>query len=163
MTPSASGASSDGRDYTMGGAGGGAPLDMDIEMDFDGMDHHDEFDWNAITGTNIDFDQWLQFPPSCDNSKGAGVATAATGNNVVGSDVDKASAGVSFLRAGSRMTGLDFGASATAAAVAAAASTPTDSGPGFGVVSLAEVDGSAALMGLLDQEVAAPEGIAAPS
>ena len=163
MTPSASGASSDGRDYTMGGAGGGAPLDMDIEMDFDGMDHHDEFDWNAITGTNIDFDQWLQFPPSCDNSKGAGVATAATGNNVVGSDVDKASAGISFLRAGSRMTGLDFGASATAAAVAAAASTPTDSGPGFGVVSLAEVDGSAALMGLLDQEVAAPEGIAAPS
>ncbi|KAI1475373.1 transcription factor CTF1 [Daldinia eschscholtzii] len=50
LTPSASG-SSDGH---------AAPLDL--EMDFDSLDHHDEFDWNALTGTNIDFDQWLQFP-----------------------------------------------------------------------------------------------------
>ena len=160
MTPSASGASSDGREYTMGGPGGrGAPLDMEnIEMDFDGMDHHDEFDWNAITGTNIDFDQWLQFPPSSDNPRGAAAAAAAA---AVGGDVDKTGAGVgSFFRPAATAVGvadLEFGASAAAAAA------PNESGPGFGVVSLAEVDGSAALMGLIDQEAAASEGMAASS
>ncbi|KAI1375148.1 transcription factor CTF1 [Hypoxylon crocopeplum] len=57
LTPSASG-SSDGHAAT-----------MDLDMDFDTLDHHDEFDWNALTGTNIDFDQWLQFPGE---GKGAG-------------------------------------------------------------------------------------------
>ncbi|KAI1391030.1 fungal-specific transcription factor domain-containing protein [Hypoxylon trugodes] len=50
LTPSASG-SSDGHADP-----------MNLEMDFDSLDNHDEFDWNALTGTNIDFDQWLQFP-----------------------------------------------------------------------------------------------------
>ncbi|KAI0119443.1 transcription factor CTF1 [Daldinia grandis] len=60
LTPSASG-SSDGHAAT-----------MDIEMDFDSLDNHDEFDWNALTGTNIDFDQWLQFP-------GEGMGNTRTG------------------------------------------------------------------------------------
>lgn len=47
LTPSASGSSE-------------APPPLDLEMDFD--ETQDEFDWNALTGTNIDFDQWLQFP-----------------------------------------------------------------------------------------------------
>ncbi|KAI0129950.1 transcription factor CTF1 [Xylariales sp. AK1849] len=47
LTPSASG-SSDG------------PPALDLDMDFN--DNQDEFDWNALTGTNIDFDQWLHFP-----------------------------------------------------------------------------------------------------
>lgn len=45
MTPSASGSSD------------AAPIDMD--MDLIG---HNEIDWNAVTGGNFDFDQWLQFP-----------------------------------------------------------------------------------------------------
>ncbi|KAL7625030.1 Cutinase transcription factor 1 beta [Parahypoxylon ruwenzoriense] len=66
LTPSASGSSE----------GHAAP--MDIEMDFDTLDNHDEFDWNALTGTNIDFDQWLQFPGE---GKGA-VAVAGAGAGV---------------------------------------------------------------------------------
>ncbi|KAH7032953.1 fungal-specific transcription factor domain-containing protein [Microdochium trichocladiopsis] len=50
LTPSASGSSDENE----------APLDID--MDFDAMDNQDEFDWNALTGTNIDFDQWLHYP-----------------------------------------------------------------------------------------------------
>lgn len=73
LTPSASG-SSDGH---------AAPLDL--EMDFDTLDSHDEFDWNALTGTNIDFDQWLQFPSE---SKGAGTNGGAGTGVVSMSDVD---------------------------------------------------------------------------
>jgi len=50
LTPSASGSSDEHE----------APLDLD--MDFDAMGNQDEFDWNALTGTNIDFDQWLHYP-----------------------------------------------------------------------------------------------------
>ncbi|ORY71251.1 cutinase transcription factor 1 beta [Pseudomassariella vexata] len=50
VTPSASGSSDT------------APGAIDLDMDFNG-DDQDEFDWNALTGTNIDFDQWLHFPP----------------------------------------------------------------------------------------------------
>ncbi|KAI1805448.1 transcription factor CTF1 [Daldinia bambusicola] len=74
LTPSASG-SSDGH---------AAPLD--IEMDFDSLDHHDEFDWNALTGTNIDFDQWLQFP-------GDGMGAAATTTTAAATGTDGAGVG----------------------------------------------------------------------
>lgn len=59
LTPSASvGSSSSGVDgYDM----------MDV-VDFG--TGQDEFDWNAMTGTNLDFDQWLQFP--ADGAGGAG-------------------------------------------------------------------------------------------
>ncbi|KAK6079400.1 cutinase transcription factor 1 beta [Seiridium cupressi] len=50
LTPSAS-ESSD--------AGAHAPMDLDLDFN---NHQQDEFDWNALTGTNIDFDQWLQFP-----------------------------------------------------------------------------------------------------
>lgn len=53
LTPSASG----GSDV---GAGGVDHLDA---MDLDFMQGHDEFDWNAVAGTDFDVDQWLQFPP----------------------------------------------------------------------------------------------------
>ena len=38
--------------------------------------------------------------------------------------------------------------------------TPND-GPGFGLVNMAEVDGTAALMNMMETETAAPEAIAA--
>ncbi|KAH7008178.1 fungal-specific transcription factor domain-containing protein [Ilyonectria destructans] len=50
ITPSASGASEE------------IQLDVD-QMDLDFMQGHDEFDWNAVAGTDFDVDQWLQFPP----------------------------------------------------------------------------------------------------
>ena len=48
-------------------------------MDLDFMQGHDEFDWNAVAGTDFDVDQWLQFPPEGVNGNGddfmAGVFT----------------------------------------------------------------------------------------
>ncbi|KAG9255364.1 fungal-specific transcription factor domain-containing protein [Emericellopsis atlantica] len=35
---------------------------MDLDLDLDFMQGHDEFDWNAVAGTDFDVDQWLQFP-----------------------------------------------------------------------------------------------------
>lgn len=49
VTPSVSGGSDE------------VPVDLDA-MDLDFMQSHDEFDWNAVTGTDFDVDQWLQFP-----------------------------------------------------------------------------------------------------
>lgn len=72
LTPSASG-SSDGH---------AAPLDLD----FDTLDNHDEFDWNALTGTNIDFDQWLQFPG--EGNKGANAGSGPGAGLVTMSEID---------------------------------------------------------------------------
>ncbi|KAI1849559.1 hypothetical protein JX265_013624 [Neoarthrinium moseri] len=67
MTPSASGSSD------------GVPP-LDLEMDFN-ESTQDEFDWNALTGTNIDFDQWLQFPSEgTKKSASAAAPMAAEGN-----------------------------------------------------------------------------------
>ncbi|KJZ74230.1 Cutinase transcription factor 1 beta [Hirsutella minnesotensis 3608] len=46
-------------------ASGGSDVvaaEMDT-LDLDFMQGHDEFDWNAVAGTDFDVDQWLQFPP----------------------------------------------------------------------------------------------------
>jgi hypothetical protein len=40
-----------------------AHVELDNIMDVDFMQGHDEFDWNAVAGTDFDVDQWLQFPP----------------------------------------------------------------------------------------------------
>ena len=45
-------------------------------MDLDFMQGHDEFDWNAVAGTDFDVDQWLQFPPE-------GVNGASNGDDFV--------------------------------------------------------------------------------
>jgi hypothetical protein len=45
------------------------PLEVD-PMDMDFMEGHDEFDWNAVAGTDFDVDQFLQFP--ADGSKTPG-------------------------------------------------------------------------------------------
>ncbi|PNY29426.1 Cutinase transcription factor 1 beta [Tolypocladium capitatum] len=50
VTPSASGGSDE------------LPVEVDA-VDLDFMQGHDEFDWNAVAGTDFDVDQWLQFPP----------------------------------------------------------------------------------------------------
>lgn len=51
MTPSASGGSDEAN---------AEPEPMELDLDF--MQGHDEFDWNAVAGTDFDVDQWLQFP-----------------------------------------------------------------------------------------------------
>jgi hypothetical protein len=38
-------------------------MEMDSILDVDFMQGHDQFDWNAVAGTDFDVDQWLQFPP----------------------------------------------------------------------------------------------------
>jgi hypothetical protein len=41
-------------------------VDLDT-LDLDFMQGHDEFDWNAVAGTELDVDQWLQFPDAGTN------------------------------------------------------------------------------------------------
>ncbi|KAJ4010307.1 Cutinase transcription factor 1 beta [Fusarium irregulare] len=49
---------------------GSEELQLDVgQMDLDFMQGHDEFDWNAVAGTDFDVDQWLQFPPEGVNNK----------------------------------------------------------------------------------------------
>jgi hypothetical protein len=38
-------------------------MEVDNIIGVDFMQGHDEFDWNAVAGTDFDVDQWLQFPP----------------------------------------------------------------------------------------------------
>ncbi|KLU88327.1 hypothetical protein MAPG_07314 [Magnaporthiopsis poae ATCC 64411] len=55
---------------------------------------HDEFDWNAVTGTNLDFDQWLQFPPA-EGSGGVGGVNECdedSSNNVGGGGTETSEA-----------------------------------------------------------------------
>ncbi|RYP85408.1 hypothetical protein DL769_000961 [Monosporascus sp. CRB-8-3] len=136
LTPSASGSSAS--------EGHAAPLD--VEIDFDAtVDHQDEFDWNAITGTNIDFDQWLQFPPGND---GGGKATSAAAKTAALLDVPVPGAGNDFggCGGGGGPGGLANGGAAEAS---------------FGlIVNMAEVDGTAAFMGMIDANA---EGVAAAS
>ncbi|EHK27308.1 uncharacterized protein TRIVIDRAFT_73221 [Trichoderma virens Gv29-8] len=46
-------------------SGGSDEVHMEVDniMGVDFMQGHDEFDWNAVAGTDFDVDQWLQFPP----------------------------------------------------------------------------------------------------
>ena len=57
LTPETSGASEE------------EPTDLEA-LDLDFMQGHDEFDWNAVAGTDFDVDQWLQFPPDVVNPNG---------------------------------------------------------------------------------------------
>ncbi|KAB5575879.1 cutinase transcription factor 1 [Coniochaeta sp. 2T2.1] len=53
---------SDGAEGTTPSASGSSPRERDA-MEVDMTHGQDvEFDWNAMTGPNLDFDQWLQFP-----------------------------------------------------------------------------------------------------
>ncbi|KAI0525576.1 fungal-specific transcription factor domain-containing protein [Xylaria bambusicola] len=54
-------------------------------MDLDILDNGqpDEFDWNAITGPKIDFDQWLQFPPGEGAAVGPGMGLNMCDNGLV--------------------------------------------------------------------------------
>ena len=60
-----------GSGVTPSASGGSEEANVDFEpMDLDFMQSHDEFDWNAVTGTDFDVDQWLQFPPEAVNTNG---------------------------------------------------------------------------------------------
>lgn len=121
LTPSASGGSS--------GDGEHGGFDMTDVVDFGSG--HDEFDWNAVTGTNLDFDQWLQFPPAegsggvvgvngCDEedgSNGCGGAEASEAQAAAGrtGDVDVDADPVSDLMLVDSLSSADTGAQPIAA------------------------------------------------
>ncbi|GAB0134959.1 Cutinase transcription factor 1 alpha [Epichloe bromicola] len=67
LTPSASGQSEETQ-----------LVDLD-SLDLDFMQGHDEFDWNAVAGTEFDVDQWLQFPGDGSNAKGNDSTKAGDG------------------------------------------------------------------------------------
>ncbi|OBR11795.1 Fungal specific transcription factor domain-containing protein [Colletotrichum higginsianum IMI 349063] len=62
MTPSASGSSEE-------------PGPLDLEF----LQTQEEIDWNAMTGTEFDVDQWLQFPPEGVNNTDEGFMTNVFG------------------------------------------------------------------------------------
>ncbi|KAI1308878.1 fungal-specific transcription factor domain-containing protein [Xylaria venustula] len=78
MTPESSGLSD------------GSPSSADRSLDISNMDldvfedgHPDGFDWNSIPGPNIDFDQWLQFPPGEGAAVGPGMGLNVCDNGLV--------------------------------------------------------------------------------
>ncbi|KAG6219737.1 Cutinase transcription factor 1 beta [Claviceps purpurea] len=67
LTPSASGHSEEQR-----------LVDFEC-LDLDFMQGHDAFDWNAVAGTELDVDQWLQFP----GESGAIINNTIMNNNMI--------------------------------------------------------------------------------
>ncbi|KAI0491133.1 fungal-specific transcription factor domain-containing protein [Xylaria cf. heliscus] len=66
------------------------PSSMDRSLDISSMDmdvatngQSDGFDWNSISGPNIDFDQWLQFPPGEGAAVGPGMGLNVCDNGLV--------------------------------------------------------------------------------
>ena len=49
-------------------------------LDLDFMKGHDEFDWNAVAGTDFDVDQWLQFPPEGVSNSDENIMAGVFGN-----------------------------------------------------------------------------------
>lgn len=77
LTPSASGQSDE------------QLADLDT-LDLDFMQGHDEFDWNAVAGTEFDVDQWLQFPDANGNKNTMVAEDLTTG--MFGGDVHASAA-----------------------------------------------------------------------
>lgn len=75
VTPSASGSDA-------------VPAEMEA-LDLDFMQGHDEFDWNAVAGTDFDVDQWLQFPPEGVNEGGFGLEGNEGGFGLEGNECDE--------------------------------------------------------------------------
>ncbi len=61
-------------------------------MDMDFMEGHDEFDWNAVAGTDFDVDQFLQFPT--DGGKPSSAEGVYGGNNTAGSSMEDVKMGI---------------------------------------------------------------------
>ncbi|GJC81795.1 cutinase transcription factor 1 beta [Colletotrichum liriopes] len=77
MTPSASGSSEE-------------PGPLDLEF----LQTQEEIDWNAMTGTEFDVDQWLQFPPEGVNNSDEGFMANVFGEESMNDAMNWASAGV---------------------------------------------------------------------
>ncbi|KAJ8127904.1 hypothetical protein O1611_g5732 [Lasiodiplodia mahajangana] len=54
-------------------------MDLDVPVDC----RPDDFDWNSISAPNIDFDQWLQFPPGEGAAVGPGMGLNVCDNGLV--------------------------------------------------------------------------------
>ncbi|WYZ38597.1 hypothetical protein EsH8_III_000511 [Colletotrichum jinshuiense] len=77
LTPSASGSSEE-------------PGPLDLEF----LQTQEEIDWNAMTGTEFDVDQWLQFPPEGVNNSDEGFMANVFGEDSINDAMNWASAGV---------------------------------------------------------------------
>ncbi|KAI0405201.1 fungal-specific transcription factor domain-containing protein [Xylaria palmicola] len=64
----------------------GSPSSADYGLDSSSTEPElatDEFDWNSISGPNIDFDQWLEFPPGEGAAVGPGMGLNVCDNGLV--------------------------------------------------------------------------------
>ncbi|KZL81906.1 fungal specific transcription factor domain-containing protein [Colletotrichum incanum] len=77
MTPSASGSSEE-------------PGPLDLEF----LQTQEEIDWNAMTGTEFDVDQWLQFPPEGVNNSDEGFMANVFGEESMNDAMNWAAAGI---------------------------------------------------------------------
>ncbi|TDZ31244.1 Cutinase transcription factor 1 beta [Colletotrichum spinosum] len=76
LTPSASGASEE-------------PGPLDLEF----LQSQEDIDWNAVTGSEFDVDQWLQFPPEGVNNSDEGFMANVFGEDSMNDAVNWAAAG----------------------------------------------------------------------
>ncbi|KAI1150910.1 fungal-specific transcription factor domain-containing protein [Nemania diffusa] len=58
-------------------------LDTSMDLDAPADCQPDSFDWNSISAPNIDFDQWLQFPPGEGAAVGPGMGLNVCDNGLV--------------------------------------------------------------------------------
>ncbi|KAI1130937.1 fungal-specific transcription factor domain-containing protein [Nemania abortiva] len=58
-------------------------LDSSMDLDVTADCQPDGFDWNSISAPNIDFDQWLQFPPGEGAAVGPGMGLNVCDNGLV--------------------------------------------------------------------------------
>ncbi|KAI8218295.1 Cutinase transcription factor 1 beta [Colletotrichum sp. SAR 10_86] len=77
LTPSASGSSEE-------------PGPLDLEF----LQNQEEIDWNAVTGTEFDVDQWLQFPPEGVNNSDEGFMANVFGEDSMNDAMNWAATGV---------------------------------------------------------------------
>ncbi|KAI8151942.1 Cutinase transcription factor 1 beta [Colletotrichum sp. SAR 10_70] len=77
LTPSASGSSEE-------------PGPLDLEF----LQNQEEIDWNAVTGTEFDVDQWLQFPPEGVNNSDEGFMANVFGEDSMYDAMNWAATGV---------------------------------------------------------------------
>ncbi|CRK18392.1 hypothetical protein BN1723_011556 [Verticillium longisporum] len=86
---------------TLGGltpsASGGSEEPELLDLDF--LQGQDDIDWNAMAGTELDMDQWLQFPPEGVNNSDEGLVANVFGEEGMQDAMNWAAAGAGDVKA----------------------------------------------------------------
>ncbi|CRK34500.1 hypothetical protein BN1708_019511, partial [Verticillium longisporum] len=78
-------------------ASGGSEEPELLDLDF--LQGQDDIDWNAMAGTELDMDQWLQFPPEGVNNSDEGLVANVFGEEGMQDAMNWAAAGAGDVKA----------------------------------------------------------------